>query len=70
MRACGEGSTGAAAHGVAVSSIAVRWILDELPHSIVITGVKSPEQAQANAQALHFTLTPEEQASLQAVSAV
>ena len=59
----------AAAHGVPVSSIAVRWILDTLPQSIVITGVKSPEQAQANAQALRFTLTPEERASLDAVSA-
>ncbi|MDD3214141.1 MAG: aldo/keto reductase [Eubacteriales bacterium] len=58
----------AAAHGVPVSSVAVRWILDELPNSVVITGVKSPAQAEANAVALTFSLTPEERETLTEVS--
>lgn len=56
------------AHGVPVSGVAVRWILDELPNSVVITGVKSPAQAEANAVALSFALTPEERATLNEVS--
>ena len=59
----------AEAHGVPVSSIAVRWILDTLPNSAVITGVKSPAQAEANAQALRFALTADELKTLNSVSA-
>ncbi|MBP3645888.1 MAG: aldo/keto reductase [Clostridia bacterium] len=55
-------------HGVTVSSVAVRWILDHLPHSVVITGMKSPAQAEGNALALTFRLTEEETASLEEVS--
>lgn len=58
----------AAAHGVPVSGVAVRWILDELPNSVVITGVKSPTQAEANAVALSFSLSPEERDALSEVS--
>ncbi len=58
----------AAAHGVPVSAIAVRWIWDELPGSVVITGVKSPEQAEANAAAMTFELTAAERAALNEVS--
>ena len=56
-------------HGVPVSSVAVRWILDELPASVVITGVKTPQQAEDNAMAMAFTLTPDERAALREVSA-
>ena len=59
----------AEAHGVPVSSVAVRWILDELPGSVVITGVKSPKQAADNALALTFTLSDDERARLCEVSA-
>lgn len=55
-------------YGVTVSSVAVRWILDHLPHSVVITGMKSPAQAEGNALALTFRLTEEETASLEEVS--
>ena len=55
-------------HGVTVSSVAVRWILDHLPHSVVITGMKSPAQAEGNALALTFRLTEEETAALEEVS--
>ena len=59
----------AEAHRVPVSSVAVRWILDTLPRSVVITGVKSPRQAEENALALTFSLSAEELASLNTVSA-
>ena len=58
----------AKAHGVPVSAVAVRWILDELPGSVVITGVKSPAQAEANAAAMSFTLSPDERATLTEIS--
>lgn len=56
-------------YGVAVSSVAVRWILDTLPRSVVITGVKTPAQAQDNASAMRFTLTDTELSALREVSA-
>lgn len=59
----------AQAHQVPVSAVAVRWILDHLPHSVVITGMKSPAQAEGNALALTFRLLPEEVAALEEVSA-
>ena len=59
----------AKAHGVPVASVAVRWILDAMPGSVVITGVKSPQQAQDNALAMTFTLTPDQLAALDQVSA-
>ena len=59
----------AAKYGVPVASVAVRWILDTLPGSVVITGVKSPAQAEANALAFTFTLTEAERSALNAVSA-
>lgn len=58
----------ARAHGVPVSGVAVRWILDSLPGGVVITGVKSPAQAEANAIALTFALTADEKAALDGVS--
>jgi myo-inositol catabolism protein IolS len=54
----------ATAHNVPVSAVAVRWIWDELPDSVVITGVKSPEQAEANAAAMTFELSLAERAAL------
>ena len=58
----------AQAHGVPVAAVAVRWILDHLPHSVVITGMKSPAQAEGNALALTFALTHDEIAALEEVS--
>ncbi len=55
-------------YGVPVSSVAVRWILDALPNSVVITGVKTPAQAKDNALAFTFRLSAEELAQLDAVS--
>ena len=58
----------AQAHGVSVAAVAVRWILDHLPRSVVIAGMKSPAQAEANAIALTFRLTQDEVAALEAAS--
>lgn len=58
----------AEAHGVTVSAVAVRWILDHLPHSVVIAGMKSPAQAEGNALALTFRLTEGEIAALDEIS--
>ena len=55
-------------HGVPVSAIAVRWILDHFPESVVITGVKNPKQAEGNALALTFRLDAAELAVLDRVS--
>lgn len=55
-------------HGVSVASVAVRFILDHLENSVVITGMKNPAQAESNAQALSFCLTPEETALLEEAS--
>ena len=59
----------AKAHNVAVASVAVRWILDALPDSAVITGVKSPAQAKDNALALGFVLNKDELNALNEASA-
>ena len=58
----------AQAHSVSVAAVAVRWILDHLPRSVVIAGMKSPAQAEANAVALTFRLTQDEVAALEAAS--
>lgn len=58
----------AQAHGVSVSAVAVRWILDFLPQSVVIAGMKNPRQAKDNAEALHFSLSADEVRSLAEVS--
>lgn len=56
-------------HQAPVAAVAVRWILDHLPGSVVITGMKSPAQAQSNAIAMTFALTAEELAALDEASA-
>ena len=58
----------AEAHGVSVSAVAVRWILDALPQSVVIAGMKNPRQAEGNAEALHFSLSAEEVRALSEIS--
>lgn len=58
----------AEAHGVPVPAVAVRWILDRVPRSVVITGVKSPRQAEGNAVALTFRLSDDELNALDEVS--
>ncbi|MEG2316271.1 MAG: aldo/keto reductase [Clostridia bacterium] len=58
----------AQAHDVPIAAVAVRWILDTMPQSIVIAGMKNPSQAQSNAIALSFCLSAEEVRQLNEVS--
>lgn len=46
--------------GKAVSSVAIRWILDYLKNSVVIVGAKSPKQVLQNIEALDWVLSPEQ----------
>lgn len=58
----------AAAHGKPVSAVAVRFILDYLKDSVVICGVKRPEQLLGNAESLGWHLTREELNYLERIS--
>lgn len=51
-----------------IPSCAIRWILDTLPESVVIAGVKRPGQLVANIEAMDWTLTAEELQKLNGVS--
>ncbi len=54
--------------GKTVSSVAIRWILDYLKNSVVIVGVKTPEQVMQNVQSLGWNLTKEQIAWLEQTS--
>ncbi len=58
----------AAAHGKSVASCAIRFILDKLPKSVVITGVKRPAQLLSNIEAMDWHLTSDEIARLDEIS--
>lgn len=51
-----------------VAACAIRWILDTLPESVVIAGVKRPVQLSANVEAMGWTLNEEERRELNEVS--
>lgn len=51
-----------------VAACAIRWILDTLPESVVIAGVKRPAQLSANVEAMGWTLNEEELWELNEVS--
>lgn len=54
--------------GKAVSSVAIRWILDYLKDSVVIVGAKTPKQVLQNAESLSFELTNEQITRLENIS--
>lgn len=54
--------------GKTVSSCALRFILDYIKNSVVIVGVKSPEQLLANLESLGWSLTDEELSALDKIS--
>lgn len=58
----------AAQRGKSVPACAIRWILDTLPESVVLAGVKRPAQLAANVEAMGWTLTEEELRTLDEVS--
>ena len=59
----------AGTHGRPVSSVAIRWILDRIPSSVVIVGIKNPKQLQENLCVMGWELSDAEMGSLNAASA-
>lgn len=49
-----------AEHGKSVAACAIRWILDKMPESVTIVGVKRPEQVLSNLEAYDWHLSAEE----------
>lgn len=58
----------AAAHGKSVASCAIRYILDYLPGSVVLAGVKRPAQLSSNLEAMGWTMNQEEIDQLNLIS--
>ena len=58
------------AHGVSVARVALAWLLQRPGVMSVIIGAKSVEQLDDNLAAVKLTLTPEQVATLDAVSAL
>lgn len=56
------------AHGKAPAQVALRWLLEQ-PGVIAIPGAKRPEQVEANAGALGWSLSPEERERLDRLTA-
>ena len=55
-------------YGKPLSALAVRFILDYLPDSVVLCGVKRPEQILNNAQALDWHLSQDDIGLLEYIS--
>lgn len=51
-----------------VSAVAIRWILDHLPGSVAIAGIKNVSQLESNLEALGWHLSADHLAALDAVS--
>lgn len=58
----------AAAHGKSVPACAIRYILDAIPDSVVLAGVKRPAQLTSNLEAMDWHLSAAEQRELDEVS--
>ena len=58
----------AANHGKSVAAVAIRFILDHLPDSVVLCGAKRPDQILSNAEGLDWALTEEELKQLDEIS--
>jgi aryl-alcohol dehydrogenase-like predicted oxidoreductase len=59
----------AQAHDKTCGQVALNWLLEKDEHIIPIPGAKNARQAQENAGALGWRITPEEQSQLDAASA-
>lgn len=55
-------------HGKSVAACAIRWILDKIPDSVTIVGVKRPEQVLSNLEAYDWHLSKGETELLDKVS--
>ncbi len=51
-----------------VASCAIRYILDKIPESVVIAGVKRPSQLESNIEAMGWNLTEDEMERLDVIS--
>lgn len=51
-----------------VAAVAIRWILDRLPDSVAIVGIKTTAQLKSNLAALDWRLTPDQLDALTSVS--
>ncbi|MGM9661023.1 MAG: aldo/keto reductase [Faecousia sp.] len=60
--------TVAEVYGKPVCAVAIRFILDYLPGSVVLCGVKRPEQILSNAEALDWTLQQQDVQHLDKIS--
>lgn len=58
----------AAQHGKSVAAVAIRYILDYLPDSVVLCGAKRPAQVLSNAEGLDWKLETDEIKRLDAIS--
>lgn len=58
----------AEAYGKPVSAVAIRFILDYLPGSVVLCGIKRPAQILGNAEALDWTLEQQDVRLLDEIS--
>ena len=58
----------AASHNKPVSAVAIRFILDHLPESVVLCGAKRPSQILGNVEGADWHLTEEEIKALDEVS--
>lgn len=58
----------AATHNVSVSAVAIRFILDFMPESVVLVGAKRPSQISGNIESMGWKLTDEEIAILNNLS--
>ena len=58
----------AKAHGKSLSAVAIRFILDWLEDSVVLVGVKRPDQILGNIESLDWKLTDEEIKILEEIS--
>lgn len=58
----------AEAHGVSVSAVAIRFILDYLKDSVVLVGAKRPSQIMGNIESMGWQLTSDEIKILEEIS--
>lgn len=56
------------AHGRSVAACAIRWILDTLPGSVVLAGIKRPNQLDSDTEAMGWHLSAAEMKELDEVS--
>lgn len=58
----------AAAHGVSITAVALRFIMDFFKDSVVLVGAKRPAQIQGNLESIGWNLSPSEIETLNLIS--